>query len=46
MNVPLILFLVAGILAVIELARSDLRSLTAWALVCIAAGLLWGLIPA
>jgi hypothetical protein len=43
MNVSLVLFLVALVLAVIELVRSKGQSLTLWAVVCLALGLTWRL---
>lgn len=38
----LALFLVAGILAVVALVQSRATSVVAWAVLALAAGLLWG----
>lgn len=45
MSIPTVLFAVAFILAAIDLFRSRGQPLTGWAVVLIAIGLLWGLIP-
>ena len=42
MSLPIVLFIVALILAVIDQFRAQGQSLTAWAVICIAVGLLWG----
>lgn len=44
MGVPTVLYIVALILAIIEEFRAQGQSLLAWAVILIAAGLLWGLI--
>jgi hypothetical protein len=44
MSIPTILFIVAFILAAIDLIRSEGRTLTGWAVCLIAIGLLWGVI--
>ena len=42
MSIPLILFVVALILAAVDLFRSRGQSLTSWAVVLVCVGLLWG----
>jgi hypothetical protein len=42
MSIPVVLFVVALILALIDLFRSNGQSLTGWAVVLVCAGLLWG----
>jgi hypothetical protein len=42
MSIPTLLFIIALVLSVIELARSNWRSLLAGAVVLVCAGLLWG----
>lgn len=42
MTLPVILFIVALILALVDEFRAQGQSLTAWAVVFIAIGLLWG----
>ena len=42
MTIPIVLFLVALILALVDEVRSRGQSLTGWAAVLIAVGLLWG----
>ena len=44
MSIPTLLFVVALILASIDLIRSRGQSLTGWAVVLIAVGLLWGVL--
>ena len=44
MTIPTLLFIVAFILAAIDLIRSEGRSLTGWAVVLVCVGLLWGAI--
>jgi uncharacterized membrane protein YtjA (UPF0391 family) len=41
-NVPTILFIIALILALVDEFRAQGQSLTGWAVVFIAIGLLWG----
>jgi len=43
-NIPDVLFIVALVLGAIELVRSRGQALVAWAVVLIAAGLLYGLV--
>jgi uncharacterized membrane protein len=45
MTIPTILFIVALILAIIDEFRAQGQSLTAWAVILIALGLLWGHLP-
>jgi len=42
MSIPTILFVVALILALVDEFRAQGQSLTGWAVVAIAIGLLWG----
>ena len=42
MSIPLILYIVALILALVDEIRARGQSLTGWAVVCLAVGLLWG----
>lgn len=42
MDIPVVLFIVALILALIDLARANWQSLTGWAVVLVCVGLLWG----
>lgn len=42
MSIPTILFVVALVLAAIDLIRSRGQALTSWAAALIAVGLLWG----
>ena len=42
MSIPLLLFIVALVLALVDLIRSRGQALTGWAVVLIAIGLLWG----
>lgn len=42
MSIPIVLFVVALIMALIDEFRSQGQSLTGWAVVAIAVGLLWG----
>ncbi len=42
MSIPTILFIIALVLAGIDLIRSRGQSLTSWAAALIAVGLLWG----
>ena len=44
MNIPDILFVVALILAAIDQIRAKGQSLTGWACILIAIGLLWGIL--
>ena len=42
MSIPVLLFLIALILALVDEFRASGQSLTGWAVVFIAIGLLWG----
>lgn len=42
MSIPIALFLVALILALVDEFRAQGQSLTGWAVVLVAVGLLWG----
>jgi hypothetical protein len=42
MSIPIILFIVALILALIDEFRAQGQSLTGWAVVAVCIGLLWG----
>lgn len=42
MSIPILLFIVALVLAAIDLIRTRGQALTSWAAVLIAVGLLWG----
>lgn len=42
MSIPLILYIVALILALVEELQSNGKSILGWAVVCICVGLLWG----
>jgi drug/metabolite transporter superfamily protein YnfA len=41
-SVPIVLLIIAALLAFADLVRSDARSLTAWGVMAIVASLLWG----
>jgi hypothetical protein len=42
MTIPTILFIIAIVLAAVDLMRTRGQALTSWAVVAIAVGLLWG----
>ena len=45
MTIPILLFIIALVLALIDEFQAQGRSLVGWAVVFIAVGLLWGQIP-
>jgi hypothetical protein len=44
LSIPAVLFLIALVFAIVECVKSHGQSLTVWAVILIAAGLLWGIL--